>query len=103
MHPFPRTRRLLVTLAVCTAAAAAAAAQFVVPTRARANVTRGCVHKPVADVDYFPDKVTVEDAVNFDVSYHRSYKVIHVKETSPGATPDRYVLVQCGTPPPTLT
>ena len=34
--------------------------------------------------DYFPDKVTVEDAVNFSVTYHRSYKVVSVRAAAAG-------------------
>lgn len=66
-----------------------------------ANVTRGCVERFDAAADYFPDKVTVEDAVNFGVTYHRSYKVVTIR-TSASASPDRYVLVQCGAPLPPL-
>ena len=38
----------------------------------------------------------------FNVEYRRSYKVVTVKDVSAGGPPDRYVLVQCGTPAPTL-
>lgn len=68
----------------------------------RANVTRGCVRAFDATADYFPDKVSPEDAANFTVSYHRSYKVVTVRETPTGDPAETYVLVQCGTPPPAL-
>jgi len=64
-------------------------------------VVHGCVDRFDPSVDYFPDKVTVEDAANFTVSYHRSYKVVDVR-TSVGGPRDRFVLVQCGAPTPAL-
>jgi iron complex transport system substrate-binding protein len=70
--------------------------------QASPNVTRGCAEKYDATKDYFPEKVTVEDAVNFTVTYHRSYKVLSTRQTAAGSPPERYVLVQCGTPPPRL-
>lgn len=63
------------------------------------NVTRGCVDRFDAAADYFPDKATVEDAVNFSVTYHRSYKVVDVRSHAAGSR-ERYVLVQCGAPTP---
>jgi iron complex transport system substrate-binding protein len=72
------------------------------PRAAAGNVTRGCVDRFDPGVDYFPEKATVDDAVNFRVAYHRSYKVVSVKEAYPGGPPERYVLVQCGTPAPAL-
>lgn len=67
-----------------------------------ANVTRGCVETFDAAADYFPDKATVEEAVHFSVTYHRSYKVVSVREESTASPSERYVLVQCGTPAPRL-
>jgi len=66
-----------------------------------ANITRGCVTTFDAAADYFPDKATVDDAVNFSVSYRRSYKVVEVR-TGSTAPRERYVLVQCGAPVPAL-
>lgn len=68
---------------------------------AAGNRTRGCLDRFDPAVDYFPDKVTVEDAVNFGVTYHRSYKVVHVRTRAAGPA-ERYVLVQCGAAPPLL-
>jgi len=65
------------------------------------NVTRGCVGGYDATKDYFPEKVTIDDAMNFSVVYHRSYKVVTVRNTS-GTSEERYVLVQCGAPVPKL-
>jgi iron complex transport system substrate-binding protein len=64
------------------------------------NVTAGCGGNPGSAVDYFPDKIRVEDATHFRVEYHRSYKVVTVRPGPKAAAPERYVLVQCGTPPP---
>lgn len=66
-----------------------------------ANFSRSCIEKFDPTRDYFPDKVTVEDAVNFTVTYHRSYKVVQVKTSAPNSA-ERYVLVQCGAPAPSL-
>ncbi len=63
----------------------------------------GCVDRFDPAVDYFPDKVTVEDARDFSVEYRRSFKVVTMREPYPGAPPERYVLLQCGAPAPALT
>jgi iron complex transport system substrate-binding protein len=52
-------------------------------------------------VDYFPNKVKVTEAKGFTVEYHRSYKVMSVKNPWRNAdTTFQYVLVQCNTPIP---
>ena len=68
-----------------------------------------------AEKDYFPDKVTVDYAENFSVSYHGNYKVVKAKvgygaaeQNSDSlswvnAFSDVMVLVQRGTPVPPLT
>jgi len=78
-----------------------AASQVAVTLSGASNLTKGCVERYDAATDYFPDKVTVEDAVNFTVTYHRSYKVVQTR-TSASNSGERYVLVQCGTPTPPL-
>ncbi len=88
--------------AVIAAVAFLATFQASVAGQAPQNVTRGCVEKYDATKDYFPDKVAVEDAVNFTVTYHRSYKVVSARDTGADHPPERYVLVQCGTPIPKL-
>jgi len=67
-----------------------------------ANLTHGCAERFDASADYFPDKAVVEDAANFAVEYRKSYKVVTVAHAYASAPPERYVLVQCGTPMPTL-
>jgi iron complex transport system substrate-binding protein len=69
---------------------------------ASGNVTEGCVTRGDARTDYFPDHVAVEDATNFSIEYHNTYKVVTVRETFRGGPTERYVLVQCGTPRPRL-
>jgi iron complex transport system substrate-binding protein len=80
-------------------AALAVIAQIPVVTTA-GNVTNGCVTRFDAAVDYFPDKVAIEDAANFRVEYRKSYKIVNVTAAYAGGPPERYVLVQCGAPPP---
>jgi iron complex transport system substrate-binding protein len=85
---------------ICSATLVATSQVSVTPSGV-SNLTKGCVERYEAATDYFPDKVTVEDAVNFTVTYHRSYKVVQTK-TSASNSAERYVLVQCGTPTPPL-
>ena len=68
-----------------------------------ANVTTGCVDRFDPAADYFPDKLAIEDAVDFSVEYRRSYKVVTVRDATEGGPPERYVLAQCGAPAPQLT
>lgn len=65
--------------------------------------TGGCVSKYDANTDYFPNKQTLKHATNFTLTYAENYQVLTVKEPSPGAKPEKYVLVRCGTPAPELT
>lgn len=67
----------------------------------QANLTDECVTDFSPEVDYFPDKIQVSYATGFDVTYHKHYKVVHVKQQQADTLFERqYVLVQCGTPPP---
>jgi iron complex transport system substrate-binding protein len=62
---------------------------------------RRCVEDFQRDRDYFPDKVTIDEAKGFEIEYYNHYKVITVR--NPWQDADRsfqYVLVQCGTPLP---
>jgi iron complex transport system substrate-binding protein len=74
-----------------------AAAQDAVPA---ANLTGECVTDYDPNVDYFPDKIAITDAVNFTVEYFNHYKVVTVTNAFDGAEPFTYVLTQCGTPAP---
>lgn len=65
-----------------------------------ANLTDGCVSDYDAAVDYFPDKVVVEDAARFSVEYFNHYKVLRVSDAFDGAPGFDYVLTQCGAPRP---
>ncbi len=65
------------------------------------NITEGCVENFDPNVDYFPEKVTVEEATGFQVEYFNNYKVVTVTKPWQGAEEGfQYVLVQCGTPAP---
>ena len=57
------------------------------------------------DVDYFPDKTQAQHAKEWQVEYFSNYKVLTVDtDTSPDVQNNiSYVLVQCGTPAPTLS
>jgi iron complex transport system substrate-binding protein len=81
---------------------ATAAAQAPVNRAPATNVTHGCVERFDATVDYFPDKLTIEDATSFRVEYRRFYKLVAVTEAYAGGPSERYVLVQCGAPAPAL-
>lgn len=66
-----------------------------------ANLVEGCVTDYDPDIDYFPEKVTLQDATGWTIEYFNNYKLITV--LNPWRDADvqfRYVLVQCGTPTP---
>jgi iron complex transport system substrate-binding protein len=88
---------VVATLAVCVSVG------VLVGAARPANVTHGCVDRFDASVDYFPDKVTIDDARNFSVEYRRSFKVVTMREPYPGGPAERYILLQCGAPAPALT
>ncbi|MEL6525076.1 MAG: ABC transporter substrate-binding protein [Chloroflexota bacterium] len=64
------------------------------------NLTDECVAEYDPEVDYFPEKVEVNEAENFAVEYFNNYKIVTVTDAFAGADPFTYVLVQCGTPAP---
>jgi len=59
--------------------------------------TQGCVDpSKVSDCwDYFPEKVVPHYSENWDISYHRTYKILYNK-----AVGESYLMYQCGTTPP---
>lgn len=63
---------------------------------------RDCITGFDPGTDYFPDKLEIEEAQNFRLSYHDSYQVLTVDEPFPGGAPESYVLVKCGAPAPDL-
>ncbi len=69
------------------------------------NITFGCVETYDPNVDYFPDKISVEEAGDFEIYYENNYKVLTVRTDlrTPGMSAQRVVMVQCGTPVPELT
>ncbi len=61
----------------------------------------GCVEDFDPAVDYFPVKVSPRHARQFQVEYHRHYKLVTITEPWQDAEYGlRYLLVQCGTPRP---
>jgi iron complex transport system substrate-binding protein len=97
----PRVSSSTFVMGVCLMLACSVVASAQTPPHA-ANLTRGCVERFDPATDYFPDKAAIEDAANFAVSYHRSFKVVTVKGGAPAGTAERYVLLQCGAPVPRL-
>lgn len=87
------TRIILMVIAALCALAFTVRAQ-------QGNITEGCVENYDASVDYFPAKVSVDYAQNFDVEYFNNYKVVTMLPWVGAETPLQYVLVQCGTPAP---
>lgn len=65
------------------------------------NMTDSCVADYDAETDYFPDKVSVDYANGFTVDYFNSYKVVTIVPWVGAEESLTYVLVQCGTEPPT--
>jgi iron complex transport system substrate-binding protein len=90
------------TLLVAAAAIASvmAVGSITAAPNAAGNLTTGCVERFDPAVDYFPAKVSIDDALNFRVEYHKSYKVVTVREAYAGGPAERYLLVQCGAPRP---
>ncbi|GAB5520880.1 MAG: ABC transporter substrate-binding protein [Rhodothermales bacterium] len=70
-----------------------------------ANLTSACVEDFDPNIDYFPNKIAPRYAERFRVTYHGHYKVLQANvggsEWGPDVS-DTVVLVQCGTPTPTL-
>jgi iron complex transport system substrate-binding protein len=66
----------------------------------------GCVEEFDSDMDYFPDKVAADVSTGWSVDYERNYKVVRtgLADLTGGGEGrfDTYVLVQCGTPAPSL-
>ena len=73
------------------------------PAAPTENLTRGCVEDYAEGVDYFPQKLSVDDAERLDVTYADNYKVVEVSDANFEEAAFTYVLVQCGTPAPELS
>lgn len=71
------------------------------PAVLEGNILEGSVEHYDPDLDYFPDKVSLQYAEVFEVTYYPNYKVVTVLEPWRDADVTfRYVLVQRGTPAP---
>jgi iron complex transport system substrate-binding protein len=65
------------------------------------TLTHACPESYDPNQEYFPDKVSLDYAQGFSVEYHNHYKVVTVTQPWKNAdTQFQYLLVQCGTPPP---
>jgi len=89
-------------LAVLLAVTACGGTEPLTALSAAAEAGR-CVASYEPGKDYFPVKQTVAHATNFTLVYAKNYQVVTVKRPAPGARPETYVLVRCGTPAPELT
>lgn len=66
-----------------------------------AAAQHGCVEAYDPEVDYFPDKVSIDYAQGWTIEYFNHYKVVTVLNPWQDADETfQYVLVQCGTPAP---
>jgi iron complex transport system substrate-binding protein len=85
-------------------AIALGSAIMLVSCQPKTNVTQtrsDCVAQYDANTDYFPNKITLQEAKGFTVEYHKHYKVITVSRPWRDAKVQfKYALVQCGTPTP---
>ena len=92
--------------ATATAAPATPASPTPTPVQQPTENAAACVDSYDAEVDYFPHKVEVNHATEWDVRYERNYKVVTVDALvvgRPENVAETYVLVQCGTPAPDLS
>ena len=71
-------------------------------SKAPADSGRGCIQDYDPATDYFPDKAQLGFAKNFSVEYRNFYKVVTVRRPADGGAEEKYVLLQCGSPPPAL-
>ena len=46
------------------------------PAAPTANLTDGCVDNYAEGIDYFPDKIEIQNATGFTIAYHDNYKVV---------------------------
>ena len=77
-------------------------ASMLSPGAAAPGEREGCVRDFRAGVDYFEEKAELQYARGFSVSYHGHYKVLTVGGAARDTVSDVLVLVQCGTPAPSL-
>ncbi len=74
----------------------------ITPARATENLLT-CADEYAENIDYFPEKISVELATGFQVEYFDNYKLLTVSQPWRNASPDAaetYLLVQCGTSAP---
>ena len=67
----------------------------------QAAAERDCIVDFDADTDYYPEKLSIDYADNFDLEYRNSYVVARVNGTTPGQQ-DTFVFAKCGAPTPEL-
>jgi iron complex transport system substrate-binding protein len=68
----------------------------------RANIREGGVREYRAGLDYFPEKTAFRFTRQIHIEYHGHYKILTVTPAPNPAERFRYVLVQRGTPAPSI-
>lgn len=67
------------------------------------NLADGCVEHFDPNVDYFPEKASIQEAQGLKIEYFKHYKIVTVQKAWwQSNRPFKYVLVQCGAPSPQI-
>lgn len=92
---------LLTQLVLIAIFAFACNSQTISSSEKRNNREEICNQNYNPNTDYFPEKITVDYAIGFNVEYRKNYKIVTVKNPWRNAKKGfQYILVQCGTPAP---
>jgi iron complex transport system substrate-binding protein len=101
--PRPITGVLLAALLAATACGAPAPQSSPSASASPPSAEGRCVTSFDTGKSYFPVKQTLKHATNLTLTYAKNYQVLTVKQPAPGANPETYALVRCGTPASQLT
>lgn len=97
-----RQRKVSVRSAALSAAAVLVAISTPSAGGAVQGAGPGCVGEFQEGTDYFPERIQLEYARGFTVSYHGHYKVLTTRSLARDEARDVVLLVQCGAPVPSL-
>lgn len=101
-HHYPATRRIWLCALVPVLALTGCGAMGGDDDAGDDAAGDDCVEDYDPEADYFPDQLSLDHAENLDIDYENHYQVVTVDEPAPGADPESYVLLRCGTPEPEL-